>query len=746
ALPAAPTSLHAAPHSLPSAPWAPPPACPRAYGPSPARVTHACRKDTSFAFSYQEFLRGRPAGSRGRGAEGAAAAHAQLVELVRLGEAVGAAVFVEPFGARLAALLAEARGRGEEVLLAFETAEPALLSIPFEAARLPGGVVPALEPGVRVVRRDASATVRPLTPLAGPLRILVAVGAPDEARTRNVVLDSERELQTILDAVEEARRLGNAEVRILEVGHPGEIQRALEEQSFHALHLSGHGNAGVIEMETEEGEPVAVRPRDLVDSIRAAGRPLPLIFLGSFLSGAGDSETASFAQGLLAAGMPQVLAMQTSVSDWFATRLAGAFCRHLARLEEPLASHALALARQEVESERRRALAAGREEPGLTPEYATPSLFLAADERPLLDRGAPQEPMRVQPRPFAQGPVPLLRMDDLIGRRQELRQLLRVLRDDPRAVARHGRKAGGVVLSIGGVGKSALAGRAMSHEPDRADYQKDLSVSYYKMGDLHSALGQGETPLEFYRKALEITARLAKAEPARADWSLGPWLEWPVVHNPRSTLDAFVARGAGRKRAVWERARQRSSSAGLPVEPRRPCTLKVPSSVAKPSTRIIPRRDCRRPEGSSPVSIRGRNTARGTFSLSSSRGQSHSSSRISASRRSGSPGTLAESWRSTDSFASAVCSRLSRSNSFQLASTARDVAARRCATCVVAVLGRLQPPARSIPKIKQTTLAFIIRGCSRPGGLSLYRPRPLAPSRQSARRRGSPPMGNSASQ
>jgi hypothetical protein len=57
-------------------------------------------------------------------------------------------------------------------------------------------------------------------------------------------------------------------------------------------------------------------------------------------------------------------------------------------------------------------------------------------------------------------------------------------------------------------------------EPDRADYQRDLSVSYNKMGDLYRALGQGEAARQAYQGSLEIRERLAKAEPDRADAQL----------------------------------------------------------------------------------------------------------------------------------------------------------------------------------------------------------------------------------
>ena len=63
----------------------------------------------------------------------------------------------------------------------------------------------------------------------------------------------------------------------------------------------------------------------------------------------------------------------------------------------------------------------------------------------------------------------------------------------------------------------AIAERLAAAEPDRADYQRDLSVSYDRMGDLYRALGQGEQAREAYARSLAIAERLAKAEPDRAD-------------------------------------------------------------------------------------------------------------------------------------------------------------------------------------------------------------------------------------
>jgi tetratricopeptide (TPR) repeat protein len=64
----------------------------------------------------------------------------------------------------------------------------------------------------------------------------------------------------------------------------------------------------------------------------------------------------------------------------------------------------------------------------------------------------------------------------------------------------------------------AIRERLAAAEPERADYQRDLSVSLNKMGDLYAALGQGEEARQCYEKDLAIRERLAAAEPERADY------------------------------------------------------------------------------------------------------------------------------------------------------------------------------------------------------------------------------------
>ena len=429
----------------------------------PVGEAQECVVGVGFHFSYRAFLSATLQAKSAASIAEAAAQHDQ--HLIELGRNMGQVVFPAPIAEALTALLDETRGLDEHLLLSFEMSDARLLSMPFEAARLPDGRAPALEPGMRILRQYTARANPAPPPLAGPLRILVAVAAPDEGQTSSSVLDRERELQTILDTVDRARQYGQygrAEVTILEVAHPDEIQRALSRQRYHVLHISGHGQADAIEMEDEDGAAVLMTPSDLAQAMRDSGQPAPLVFLSTCLSGGGVEDTAGFAQSLLAQGAPAALAMQGRVSDWYATQLAGAFYDHLNHMPIPLASRALALARQEVEQARRRALERGDRLPVYQAEYATPALFCAAEERPLLDRDVPPKPSPPAPRSPTPAQMPQLSLGELIGRRAVMRRVMRVLQDDQRLTAQIGRKAGVLIRGIGGVGKSALAGRIMA--------------------------------------------------------------------------------------------------------------------------------------------------------------------------------------------------------------------------------------------------------------------------------------------
>ncbi|MEA2676543.1 MAG: hypothetical protein QOJ81_684, partial [Chloroflexota bacterium] len=404
------------------------------------------------AAARDAFLRGFRTGLRRGPAE---AAQASLeAELAHLGRALRDFCFPGDSAEALASLV-DGCGVGTVVEVCFEADDPELLGLPFEALRLPDDRILATLPPVVTVRRPVGVPAQEWAPLAGPIKVLAAVGAPDEGNTSSAVLDYEQEFQNILDAVEDAQRHENVQVRILEVCHPDVIAEAIERDPYHVLHLSCHGSPGLLELEDEEGRAVPVTASQLVDALRRTGKPLPLVFLSACHGGVQKEQTASFAESLLRAGIPSVLAMQTAVSDHYARQLARSFYEHLARREPPIASRALAEARKELERERMQRVHSGAPVHETQPEYATAALYVAGQEVPLADFSLDKIPLRERPVYEVSGPVPQLRVDDLIGRRKELRETLRTLRDPER------RYAGVVLTGMGGVGKSAVAGRVM---------------------------------------------------------------------------------------------------------------------------------------------------------------------------------------------------------------------------------------------------------------------------------------------
>ena len=171
-------------------------------------------------------------------------------------------------------------GGGVDVVI--DGAGPAL-ALPFELLRLTTAEGVDLGPvcllgGVTLTRRPPG-TATGAAPLPGPLKILAAIAAPDETKTRNAPLDVEAEMQAVLDSVSDLA--GGGQVRVLEVASLTQIRVALEVEEYHVLHLSAHGSATTIELEDEDGNPDQVDSRDLMNALRRAGRPVPLIVLSA---------------------------------------------------------------------------------------------------------------------------------------------------------------------------------------------------------------------------------------------------------------------------------------------------------------------------------------------------------------------------------------------------------------------------------------------------------------------------------
>ena len=65
---------------------------------------------------------------------------------------------------------------------------------------------------------------------------------------------------------------------------------------------------------------------------------------------------------------------------------------------------------------------------------------------------------------------------------------------------------------------SAGADRLATSDPGNAGWQRDLSVSYTKIGDVQVAQGDLAGALKSYKDGLGIADRLATSDPGNAGW------------------------------------------------------------------------------------------------------------------------------------------------------------------------------------------------------------------------------------
>ncbi len=392
--------------------------------------------------------------------------------LVAAGMVLGRCFLDGPAGQALAAEAAAAAGGGAALRLAVEVADPGLAGLPWETLVLPGQDTPlVLQDRVQMYRTAALAHPPAAIQVRGPLRVLAVIASPDAGGGE--LLDYEGELAAILDAVDPARRGQGAYVQVLNWGSLAAIRRALLGQRFHVLHLSCHARPGELLLEDAAGRADAVDAARFAAEALPADRGVPLIVLagcstalaapgqgngaagreaaGPGDGGPGDPAATAGALGglaveLLQRGVPAAVAMTAPVTDRYATRFAAEVYRELAARQDPVPLAAVSDARRALEG-RRRALPEADPWAAVA-EWATPVLVQAGPPLALFRRSDGLEQLTAPVEPvFAAGMV-VRRVGEFVGRRAELRALLRVLR---------GPDAGVVVHGIGGIGKSTLA-------------------------------------------------------------------------------------------------------------------------------------------------------------------------------------------------------------------------------------------------------------------------------------------------
>ncbi|HEX3556935.1 MAG TPA: tetratricopeptide repeat protein [Thermoanaerobaculia bacterium] len=392
------------------------------------------------------------------------ALHALLLEI---GDALTREFLAGAAGEALRREVQDAERLGFPLELGLEI-EDGLADLPWETLRLPArdGVADpplAIHPHVRLFRATAGLGSSPALPIPGPLRILVAIGSPEEQNARGELLDMERELSRILDAVEPARKLTPkqhrpAYVRVIERGTAAAIREALQIERFHVLHVTCHAGPGELVLEKEDGSADPVDARRFCDEVLPPGRGVPLVVLAGCATalnvsgGQGEAALPGLARQLLARGVPAVLAMQAPVSDLYATHLGARLYRALATFETPDPLAALAEARRTLETDRQDAKLPS---PVDLAEWATPALYLRGPSLPLYDPEEPFDEIQPPAEPrFGKGVV-VRRVGEFVGRRREERRILQALRNpDGAGVLLHG---------LGGVGKSSLSAEVLKN-------------------------------------------------------------------------------------------------------------------------------------------------------------------------------------------------------------------------------------------------------------------------------------------
>jgi hypothetical protein len=374
--------------------------------------------------------------ARRRAGAGTAATDAPVERYVaaldRLGRRLGEHFLAGDAGAALSAALRA----GETLRLAVEVDDPALADLPWEMTVPPGESESfALDRRLQVFRTVPARSQVAAVPTAGPLRILAVVASPELGGEER--LDYEAEVDRLLSATDPAVHGGQgAEFEKEEWGSLAAIEARLSTGPFHVLHMTAHAGPGVLVLEDDEGYPDYVSTARFASALLSSGHVPPLVVLSACSTGSGmktgseeSDEFKGMARGLLQHGVPSVLAMTATVSDLYATELAGMFYQLLAAdpAVDPLT--ALTQARQGLEQAREQA---DRTAPGQAQvEWWVPTLFTGADPGPLYmpaERPVPQRTARI---PF-------------VGRRSALRTLGRVLKSHEPHIMLHGLGGGGV--------------------------------------------------------------------------------------------------------------------------------------------------------------------------------------------------------------------------------------------------------------------------------------------------------------
>ena len=338
-------------------------------------------------------------------------------------------------------ILEAARTQHQLVQLTHE--DNTLLNLPW---RLAVEDVPYLflTKGLPASRQNEQALQNPL-----PLKVLVMISAPEDTHAR---LSYEEEEDRIIQTFGPLYEHGQVQLDFTEDGSLQSLQQKLKENHYHILHFSGHGTfregQGWLELEDElRMEKQLTTASDFAAALNAKPEHCPaLVLLSSCQTAQGQKEETfkGVSNRLLEIGVPAVVAMGLSISDYFATVFASQLYQQLVE-KEPL-HRAFQSAVRHTQQEEARLLS--NQPPS---QWMIPQLYTNGVVSDLVDWKADYTPLTFHNYKFITGQHALLleRHEgyQFLGRRKERKQALPLLADKQPVLLR----------GQGGVGKTAMA-------------------------------------------------------------------------------------------------------------------------------------------------------------------------------------------------------------------------------------------------------------------------------------------------
>ena len=291
----------------------------------------------------------------------------------------------------------------------------------------------------------------PKTPLPPPLRILVLISSPDDQRE----LNTEREIEAIQDAMDDAQVKGIVKVDFLEEATLENIRDAVIDDKYHIIHYTGHGERdeatgeSFLALEDDDGKTHPTTGIELKRNLARAEKLRMVVLSGCLTAQTSYTDALrGVATTLLEGGIPVVLAMQYSILDKSGIEFASSFYKALGTglsHEEALAQTRISLCNLRTE---------------VRADWGIPALYLRTQSQGLCFVDPEAEPVKEDMiTSYNVGGLQLPR--GFVGRKKEIREIKRAIEDRRRPFI--------YIWGIGGVGKTALAAKVLEKVEEKVE-------------------------------------------------------------------------------------------------------------------------------------------------------------------------------------------------------------------------------------------------------------------------------------